>query len=137
MLLYDAIAEKLGTEYSNIFYQTMREDKPGDVGVYLYESSNDIEDLGGNEICNNVKVHIQVNAEQGIDGMAKALNYLTAFTERIESEVSGVDGIEFIGAEHIGPRAIAIGKNDYDILICKCDVDLKYTYEQENGVIQV
>ena len=129
MLVYKAVKEKLGTEYKNVFFQTMREDKPGDVGIYLYESANDEEDLAGNEVYNCIKVHVQVNSEQSTEGMAKALRYLTKFTERIENENSDVDGIEFISVQHLGPRAIAIGKNNYNILICRSVIDLKYTFE--------
>ena len=128
MLVYKAVKEKLGTEYKNVFFQTMREDKPGDVGIYLYESANDIEDLQGQEVYNCIKVHIQVNSEQNTEGMAKALRYLTSFTERIENERSDVDGIEFISAQHIGPRAIPIGKNDFNIIVCKSTIDLKYIF---------
>ena len=49
--------------------------------------------------------------------------------ERIENENSDVDGIEFVSAMHLGPRAIAIGKNNYNILICRSVIDLKYTFE--------
>ena len=52
MLIYEAVEKKLGDEYENIFYQTMREDQPGDVGIYLYESANDEEDLQGQEVYN-------------------------------------------------------------------------------------
>ena len=129
MLVYDAVKEKLGTEYENVFFQTMREDKQGDVGIYLYESANDVEDMAGEEVFNCIKVHVQVNSEQSTEGMAKALRYLTKFTERIENENSDVDGVEFISAQHLGPRAIAIGKNNYNILICRSVIDLKYTFE--------
>ena len=129
MLVYKAVKEKLGTEYKNVFFQTMREDKPGDVGIYLYESANDLEDLQGQEVYNCIKVHVQVNSEQSTEGMAKALRYLTKFTERIENETSDVDGVEFISAMHLGPRAIPIGKNNFNILVCKSTVDLKYTFE--------
>ena len=129
MKIYEAVEKKLGDEYENVFYQTMREDTPGDVGIYLYESANDEEDLSGNEVYNCIKVHIQVNSEQSTDGMAKALRYLTKFTERIENENSDVDGVEFISAMHLGPRAIAIGKNNHNILICRSVIDLKYTFE--------
>ena len=129
MSVYEAVEKKLGTDYENVFYQTMREDQPGDVGIYLYESANDEEDLQGNEVYNCIKVHIQVNSEQSTEGMAKALRYLTKFTERIENENSDVDGIEFISAQHLGPRAIAIGKNNHNILICRSVIDLKYTFE--------
>lgn len=129
MKIYEAVEKKLGNEYENVFYQTMREDKPGDVGIYLYESANDEEDLSGNEVYNCIKVHVQVNSEQSTEGMAKALRYLTKFTERIENENSDVDGVEFISAMHLGPRAIAIGKNNHNILICRSVIDLKYTFE--------
>lgn len=135
MKVYEAVEKKLGNGYENVFYQTMREDQPGDVGIYLYESANDEEDLGGNEVYNCIKVHVQVNSEQSTDGMAKALRYLSKFTERIETELSDVGGIEFIGAEHVGPRAIPIGKNKYNILVCRSVIDLKYTFEP-NGLIQ-
>ena len=129
MKIYEAVEKKLGTDYENIFYQTMREDQPGDVGIYLYESANDEEDLQGQEVFNCIKVHIQVNSEQSTEGMAKALRYLTKFTERIENETSDVDGVEFISAMHLGPRAIAVGKNNHNILICRSVIDLKYTFE--------
>lgn len=128
MLIYEAVEKKLGNDYENVFYQTMREDQPGDVGIYLYESANDEEDLGGNEVYNCIKVHVQVNSEQSTEGMAKALRYLTKFTERIENENSDVDGVEFMSAMHLGPRAIAIGKNNHNILICRSVIDLKYTF---------
>lgn len=128
MLVYEAVEKKLGDEYENVFYQTMREDQPGDVGIYLYESANDEEDLSGNEVYNCIKVHVQVNSEQSTEGMAKALRYLTKFTERIENENSDVDGVEFMSAMHLGPRAIAIGKNNHNILICRSVIDLKYTF---------
>ena len=57
-----------------------------------------------------------------------ALNYLTSFVERIENEASNVDGIGFISAQHIGPRAIPIGKNDFNIIVCKSTIDLKYIF---------
>lgn len=128
MLVYKAVKEKLGTEYKNVFFQTMREDKPGDVGIYLYESSNDLEDMSGDDIYNCIKVQVQVNSEQSEEGLKTALNYLTSFTERIENEASNVDGIEFISAQHLGPRAIPIGKTALNIIVCKSTVDLKYIF---------
>ena len=128
MLVYAAVKEKLGTEYENVFFQTMREDTKGDVGIYLYESSNDLEDLSGDDIYNCIKIQVQVNSEQSEAGLQTALNYLTSFVERIENEASNVDGIEFISAQHIGPRAIPIGKNDFNIIVCKSTIDLKYIF---------
>ena len=128
MLVYNAVKEKLGTEYENVFFQTMREDKQGDVGIYLYESSNDVEDLSGDDIYNCIKIQVQVNSEQSEEGLQTALNYLTSFVERIENEASNVDGIEFISAQHLGPRAIPIGKNALNIIVCKSTVDLKYIF---------
>ena len=81
MLVYKAVKEKLGTEYKNVFFQTMREDKQGDVGIYLYESSNDVEDLSGDDVYNCIKIQVQVNSEQSEEGLQTALNYLTSFVE--------------------------------------------------------
>lgn len=128
MLIYEAVKAKLGPEYTNIFFQTMREDVPGDVGIYLYESSDDVESLDGNPVYNCIKVHVQVNCEQSADGMKKALNYLTNFVFKMEHERSDVAGISFVAAKHKGPRAVPIGKNSYNILICKSTVDLKYIF---------
>ena len=128
MLVYAAVKEKLGTEYENVFFQTMREDKQGDVGIYLYESSNDLEDLSGDDIYNCIKVQVQVNSEQSEEGLQTALNYLASFVERIENEASNVDGIGFISAQHIGPRAKKKKKNDFNIIVCKSTIDLKYIF---------
>jgi hypothetical protein len=132
MLIYEAVKEKLGTEYENVFYHTMRDDKPGDVGIYIYESANDVEDLSGNEVFNCIKVHVQVNAEQSTEGMRKALKYLSDWTDRMETETSDIEGIEFISAQHVGPRALPIGKNNFNILVCRSLIDLKYTFETNN-----
>lgn len=128
MKIYESVDEKLGDTFNNVFYQTMREDKHGDVGIYLYESSNDEEDLCGNEVFNCIKVQVQVNAEEGIEGMKKALKYLEEFTERIENEQSNIEGLLFISARHLGPRALPIGNNEHGILICRSVIDLKYTF---------
>lgn len=131
MILYEAVKQKLGSKYPNIFYQTMREDTPEDVGIYLYESSNDVEDIGGGAVYNCIKVQVQVNCARNIQGMQKALDYLCEFTRRIENEQSAISGVTFIEAMHQGPRAIAIGKNEFDILVCRSVVDLKYIFSSE------
>lgn len=131
MLLYEAVKNKLDPTYSNVFYQTMREDTVGDVGIYLYESSNDIEDMDGDVVYNCVKVQIQVNCDRSVQGLQKALDYLTKFTHRIEKEQCGISGLQFVEAQHQGPRAIAIGKNTFDILVCRSVIDLKYIYDSE------
>ena len=51
------------------------------------------------------------------------------FVDRIENEDSNIEGIEFISAQHIGPRALVIGKNNYNILVCRSLIDLKYTFK--------
>ena len=133
MLIYEAVEKKLGDTYKNVFYHTMREDKPGDVGIYIYDSSSDVEDLSGAEVYNCVKVQVQVNAEEGEAGMRKALKYLSRFTDRIENEDSDIEGISFISAMHTS-RAKPIGKNDFGILICRCVIDLKYIFETDNTI---
>lgn len=128
MWIYEAVRIKLGTLYPNIMYQNMLEDKEGCVGIYLYESSNELKDIEGDVVYDSIKIHVQVNAEKSIQGMQKALDYLDKFTRKMENEQSNVGVVKFIEAQHLGPRAVAIGKNAYDILVCKCDVDLKYIF---------
>jgi hypothetical protein len=65
--------------------------------------------------------------------MQKALDYLSRFTERIENEQCAISGVTFIEARHQGPRALAIGKNQFDILICRSVIDLKYIFDNENN----
>lgn len=129
MKIYELVEEKLGTEYENIFYQSMRAEEIGDIGIFLYQSSKDLTDLAGDDVYNCIKVQVQVNAGQTAEAMGKALEYLSRFTRRIENEPSGTDGIEIISAEHLGPRALVIGRNEHNILICRSLIDLKYTLE--------
>ena len=131
MKIYELVEEKLGQKFKNIFYQSMRDDKVGDVGIFLYESSKDLMDLAGDDVFNCIKVHVQVNGDTNIESMGEVLNYLSEFTHRIESEESNTDGIEIISAEHLGPRAICIGRNQFNIPIYRSLVDLKYTLETE------
>lgn len=128
MNIYDLVKSKLGDVYANVFYQTMRADKHGDVGIYLYQGQDDLEDMCGNAVYNCIKIHVQINSEKGNDGLSKALQYLSDFTYRIEKEQSDMDNIQIISAKHLGPRAVPIGKNEFGILICKCDIDLKYVF---------
>ena len=127
-LLYKVIRNKLDNTYKNVFNQNMREDKPGDVGIYLYESSNDSYDLCGDDIYNCIKVQLQVNAGPSAEELETALLFLSHFVDRIENEQSDIENISIISAQHIGPRAIPIGKNDFNITVCKSTVDLKYIF---------
>lgn len=128
MYVYEAVRIKLGKEYPNVFYQMTREDKDGDVGIFLYESSNDLRDIAGGDVYNSIKVHIQINAPRSADGLVKAIDYLTRFVDKIENTPSNIPNISFIEAVHIGPKAVPIGRNKFDILVCKCDIDLKYVF---------
>lgn len=133
MVLYEVVKNKLGSDYNNIMYQTMNEDKEDCVGIYLYESTNELQTIDGNIQYDAVKIHIQVNASKSSEGLNKALNYLDQFTRRIENEQSNIDDVIIIEAMHLGPRAVCIGRNQYDILVCKCDVDLKYIFKSDNA----
>lgn len=128
MYLYEAIRLKLGTRYPNIMYQMVRDDVEGDVGIFFYESSNDLRDIPGNDVYDCIKVHVQVNCPRTVEGLWDALAYISEFVERIENEQSNLAQITFIEAVHLGPRAVAVGRNKYDIQIVKCDIDLKYVF---------
>lgn len=125
MKVYEYVKNKLDDTYKDVYYQYMIEHKPC-VGIYLYESSNDRIGLGGEDVYNCVKVHIQVNCRKGVSGMEEGLFYLYRAVDRIENELSSVEGIEVISASRIGPRAIPIGRNEGDLLVCRSVIDLKY-----------
>ena len=126
--LYEAVREKLGAEYTDIKYNTMKSDVEGQVGVYLYEGAADIQNLDDVEF-ENIKIQVQVNAYKSEAGIRNALDYLRAFVDRIEYENSAIEGIEFISAIHTGPKAIPIGKNEFGIMVCKSTVELSYTLD--------
>ena len=130
--IYEAVRAKLGNTYQNVFYQTMRENEEGDVGIYLYDSSNENKGIDGTIFYDSVKVQVQVNAYKSIDGMETALNYLDEFTRKMETEQSDIEGISFISCEHQGARALAIGKNEYGIQIVRCILDLKYILDEDD-----
>lgn len=130
--IYEAVRAKLGNTYQNVFYQTMRENEEGDVGIYLYDSSNESKGIDGTIFYDSVKVQVQVNAYKSIDGMETALNYLDEFTRKMETEQSDIEGISFISCEHQGTRALVIGKNEYGIQIVRCILDLKYILDEDD-----
>lgn len=132
MWIYEAVRIKLGSLYTNIQYQNMQENVEGSVGIYLYESANALMDIEGDTVYDCIKIHIQVNAEKSVQGLQKALKYLEDFTFRMENQQSNISNLTFIEAVHLGPRAVAIGRNQYDILVCKCDVDLKYIFTEDD-----
>lgn len=130
MWIYEAVKAKLPSGYENVFYQYMREDQVGDVGIYLYEGQNDQYTVDGSEVFNCVKVHVQVNADKSVEGLAKALDYLTLFVNKMESEQCDLSNITFVSVNHLGPKAVPIGRNKFDIQVVKCDIDLKYIFEE-------
>lgn len=137
--LYNAIAKKLDGIYETdivgvdklkkqaIKKERMKADTVGIVGIFLYPSSNDEEDLGG-LVYESIKAHIQLNVTPGID-MIKGMNFLRSFVERIEAEDSEIEGCEFIVCKHIGPKASPMGINDYSVQICACNIDIKYNLD--------
>ena len=129
MLLYEAVRRKLPDRYKNVFYQYMRDDQIGDVGIYLYQGENDLYTIDGATQYNTVKVHVQVNADKSTQGLQEALDYLTEFVDRIENEQCDISNISFISANHIGPKAIPIGRNEFDIQVVKSDINLKYVFD--------
>ena len=129
--LYQAIEAKLppSLDYT-VYYHYMREDEPGDCGIYLYESSNDKESIGGEDIYNCIKVQVQVNYGKSINDSFKAIDWLTNFVNNIETEPSTIEGVEFIAAQHQGPKALDIGQNQYGLGLVRSIIDLKYIFTE-------
>lgn len=127
-LLYKAIEDKLPPSDYNVFYRYMREDKPGDCGIYLYDSANDRETIDGETVFNNVKVQVQVNYGKTIQEAFKAIDWLSQFVDNIENEPSTISGVEFIGVMHQGQKAADIGQNQYGYGLVRSVIDLKYIF---------
>lgn len=122
--IYDAFRKRLEDRYENIKYDTMDEHIPNSVGIYLYPGGNDEITLDGQIVYETIKVHVQVcvNSSDLVD----TLNYLRHFVDRMETEKSGVDGLEFISCQHIGPKAVSTGFNKHGLKVCVCNFELKY-----------
>lgn len=124
------IRMKLGDEYPNVTFQSQKDDIPGSVGVYLYESSNDKKSLNGEVVYDSIKIQVQITCDRSYNSLTNAMDYLTDFVNRIESEKSDIPRINIISAEHIGPKAIPIGRNKYDLQVVKSTIDLKYSFNK-------
>lgn len=129
--LYDAIRAKLGSEYTNVTNESMQEDKPGSVGIYLYQSKGDERTFDGVEF-ENIKVQIQVNAEQSEEGINKAKRYLRQWVYRMEDEDSDIPEISFIYAAYENHPVISMGKNKFNISVYRAIVDLSYCINKLN-----
>lgn len=125
--MYGTVESKLPKNPAyKVYYQTMHSDRTGEVGIYLYESKNDEEDLSGEQVYRNVKAHVQVNCLEGTNGLIEGLRYLEEFVENIENSAYGINGLQLVSVTHTGPRALPIGKSDKGINICRSVVDIKY-----------
>lgn len=122
--LYKSIENKLGTQFGPINRQSRKEDVNRAVGIFLYESSNDEYDSDG-IVYECIKAHIEVNASNEVE-ITEALQYLRRFVDRIEEETSGINGLTFEMVEHVGPKAVPIGKNGYNLHVCVSNIDIKY-----------
>lgn len=123
--LYEAIEGILGIQYP-VTWQHMEEDKENVVGIYLYESSADRKYLSGDYQYESIKVQVQVQSENTDEGLFAALKYLREFVDKMENEYVDTDKVSFEDCEHIGPKAVTIGTNEYGLKVCRSVVDVKY-----------
>lgn len=126
--LYRFVESCLPDTFENITYDSMDEDKQGQVGIFAYQSEDDAESLEGT-IWENIKFQIQVTANSGESGMQEVSDYLRDFIKIIESKMdSGDNTLEIIQCKHIGPKAIKIKTNDYNIALWRCVINIKYNF---------
>lgn len=123
--IYEAIEAVLGTKYP-VGWQYMDEQSTEVVGIYVYESSNDSRYADGEYEYESIKVHVQINCASSEVGIQEALDYLRAFVDKMEDTYVDTTDIEFVDCKHVGPKAIPIGKNGYNIPMCRSVVDIKY-----------
>ena len=127
LMIYDAIRLLLPSGLS-ISYQTMDSSSPQSVGIFLYDNGDEEIDLDGDDVYRTCRVHIQMNSDRSISSLQTVLNTLTNFTYNIEKCYSPLSQISFLYAKHLGQRASVIGKNEFELNVCSCDVMLYYTF---------
>lgn len=127
--LYRDIEKKLlkDSTYETITYQSMAEDKPGVVGIYLYSSRNTELTFDGEE-GEFIKCHIQVNLRPGEAGLQEASDYLRKFIKEIEKGISETDGLDYVECKHLGAKVQPIPKNGYNIAGACCNIEIQYQF---------
>lgn len=127
--LYNDIKKKLlkDNTFDKITFQTMKEDEPGTVGIYLYPSRNDEETLDG-EVGEFIKCHIQVNSRPGVAGIQETSDYLRRFIKEIEKEVSETNGLEYVECKHLGAKVQPLPKNASGVAGACCNIEIQYIF---------
>lgn len=121
--LYAAIEAKLGDTYP-VFIEDMPQEETDIIGIFLYPAKSDRRDLDGT-VSECIKAHIEMNVKKGAD-IFKALNFLRDFADKMETEESDVEGCEFIYCEYQAPKAYPMGKKDYNVQKCACNIYIEY-----------
>ena len=112
--------------FNSATWETMSEDIPGDVGIFLIESKNDIECIDGETLEESIKAQIMVNAFEGEDGIDQVSKYLRDFLDNIENTIINKDGLEIIRVRHLGPKASKAYVNGLGISVWRCEINIDY-----------
>lgn len=114
-----------------IYNQFMSFDKEDEIGIFLYDGQNDQYTIDGNVTFRDIKVQVQYNCKRSNDGLYEGLDKLTEFVDLIEHTQSVIPNISFVSVEHQGAKAKILHRNEYDIQVAYCTLDIKYTFNNE------
>lgn len=124
--LYEMVEAKLGTEYTDIFWDRMDEDTEETVYVNLYDSADDELNIDGSVVRKFAKAQITVVSGADEAKINKAKQYLEAFVDSIESCVSDIPEIYIINAYHRGLKAKPFKLNKNGIQMYYSVVNIEY-----------
>lgn len=124
--LYKFVESCLDDTYETVVYDSIDTDKQGQVGIFLYQSSDDEETLDETQ-WESIKAQVQVTANPGEAGIQEVSDYLRSFIDKIEGKYeSGLIGLEIINCHHIGGKVLKIKTFDNNISMWRSVIDIKY-----------
>ena len=116
--------------YKSVTWNSMNEDEKGIVGIFELPSKNDILTMEGTEISESMKFQIQVNCNDGEEGMDEADKYLRQFLKNIESAYYDDGKLEIIDVYHLGPKSKRVEQNGFNISIRNCEINIDYLIKE-------
>ncbi len=107
--------------------QRYDESKPNQLGVILESSRNDEVCISGETEWESLKLEVHITCENSETGIFDNIDFLRKFVDLFEISDSEVEGLEILGAWHLGSKARPSYTNGYGLQVCKCVIDFNYS----------
>lgn len=127
--LYRFVESCLPESNRTVTYESMDDDTPDNVGIFLFPAEEDEVCLDGTQ-WENIKVQVQVTSNSSEDDISKVSSYLRSFINNIESNFSCGDGLEIINVSAIRKMPQKFHTNNQMISKWESEVKIKYILEE-------